>query len=384
MIHTLHVLPGPIYEPKARLEKKYAAMSSFSCGLVITLGVEDAEYVFGNYKVIIVGTNHKYGMKEDIRLFLASLKHGRKYKKASGLDIVVCYDPLKTGIIGFLLKNILGSKLIVEINGVYDSPILYRTRGVVQRLKRLIYPFIQRFIIRKADALKCLFRGQLGRLISKTPGPIYYFFDFTDIRHANQISVEQKKILTIGHPVYIKGIDLLIKAFHEIKDRSPGWTLEIVGHFYPPEKLQLSSLIDEEARIMVRKPVDFVKIPELLDSCEIFVLASRSEAMGRVLLEAMARGKPRLAANVDGIPSVVADGKDGLLFAPESVPDLAGKLLQMIGSPETRRALGQAGLNRYLNEFTVDRYAVYVRSMYESVLNGKQNGKQNSQLLSRS
>jgi len=61
-------------------------------------------------------------------------------------------------------------------------------------------------------------------------------------------------------------------------------------------------------------------------ACRCFVLPSREEGMGRVLLEAMASAKPVIGANVGGIPALIEDGKNGYLFESEDVDELAKKL----------------------------------------------------------
>ena len=75
----------------------------------------------------------------------------------------------------------------------------------------------------------------------------------------------------------------------------------------------------------------------------MFVLPSRTEAMGRVLLEAMACQKPIVASNVDGIPSVVEHERNGLLFESENVGDLASQLRRVLLDRDLAGKLAQEG-----------------------------------------
>jgi len=90
--------------------------------------------------------------------------------------------------------------------------------------------------------------------------------------------------------------------------------------------------------------------------------------MGRVLVEAMAAGKPRIGSWVDGIPTVIRDGIDGLLVEPESVPDLSEKLALLMSSSDLRKKLGSAGEKRVKKEFTKETYFKNLVNFYNCVL----------------
>jgi glycosyltransferase involved in cell wall biosynthesis len=88
------------------------------------------------------------------------------------------------------------------------------------------------------------------------------------------------------------------------------------------------------------------EMPAQIQECSIFVLPSRSEAMGRVLVEAMAAGKARIGANVDGIPTVIEDGVDGLLFRVGDAADLSLKMQMLMTDSRLRHTLAKAAKNR--------------------------------------
>ena len=58
-------------------------------------------------------------------------------------------------------------------------------------------------------------------------------------------------------------------------------------------------------------------IPEIMALLDILVLASEKEPFGRVLIEAMACGKPVVATNAGGVPEIAEDGKTGILVPPK-------------------------------------------------------------------
>jgi glycosyltransferase involved in cell wall biosynthesis len=167
---------------------------------------------------------------------------------------------------------------------------------------------------------------------------------------------EKEEILFAGFPFWIKGVDILIAAFKKISDEFPSWNLKILGWY--PDMTELNRHIGGHSRIIYHKPVLPNDMPEQICTCSIFVLPSRTEAMGRVLVEAMAAKKARIGAHVDGIPTVINDGIDGLLFQKESVDDLAEKMKLLMTNRELRMRLAEEGFKRVNQEFSKDRFAL--------------------------
>ena len=102
-----------------------------------------------------------------------------------------------------------------------------------------------------------------------------------------------------------------------------------------------------------------VKQPQLADwmaRCAIFALPSRTEAMGRVLVEAGAAAKCRLATRVDGIPTVIENGVDGVLVDTENVDQLARALEQLMRDASLRQRLGQGAKRRVERDFSDEAY----------------------------
>jgi glycosyltransferase involved in cell wall biosynthesis len=79
----------------------------------------------------------------------------------------------------------------------------------------------------------------------------------------------------------------------------------------------------------------------LINRCHALLLPSRTEGMGRVLLEAMAASKPLVGARVDGIPRIIRHDQNGLLFESGNASDLARQLEKLLGDPAYARRLGE-------------------------------------------
>jgi len=148
-------------------------------------------------------------------------------------------------------------------------------------------------------------------------------------------SPEYKKFLTIGRfsPLH-KGFDILINAFALFAKQSQDWTLDIVGE--GPEEEMLRSLISKhnlEKRITI---YPFTKeVGKHYESASVYVLSSRWEGFGLVLVEAMSYGLPIISSYLPVTKELLEDKDVGVFFENENVTDLAEKMLSITQNRNT-------------------------------------------------
>jgi glycosyltransferase involved in cell wall biosynthesis len=83
-----------------------------------------------------------------------------------------------------------------------------------------------------------------------------------------------------------------------------------------------------------------------MPSIDLFVLSSLNEGLGRVLLEAMAAGRPVVATKVGGVPEVVEDGVTGILVSPSDPKGMAYAIVEILDDPERMATMGKQGKER--------------------------------------
>src|SRR5439155_9230511 len=157
-------------------------------------------------------------------------------------------------------------------------------------------------------------------------------------------SPDNKVIVAAGRLTPQKGFDLLIPAFAEVVREHPDWQLRIPGA--GPQRPELRRLIAEHelySNVFLMGPT-----PELgraLARGSIFVLSSRFEGFGMVIVEAMSKGLAVVSFDCPRGPSeIISDGVDGVLVPELDVTALGGAISELAGDPARRAALGAAAV----------------------------------------
>jgi len=106
----------------------------------------------------------------------------------------------------------------------------------------------------------------------------------------------------------------------------------------------------------------------LQKSFDVFAMSSVTEGLGSAMLDAMADRVPVVATRAGGIPEAITDERDGLLVPPQDAKALAAALVRLLRDPSLRQQLGDAGRERIIEEFSVDRMVERTVDAYEKAI----------------
>ncbi|HWG91682.1 MAG TPA: glycosyltransferase family 4 protein [Candidatus Thermoplasmatota archaeon] len=183
--------------------------------------------------------------------------------------------------------------------------------------------------------------------------------------------VEGNYILYAGRLASNKGLRHLVDAFARIHQQHPDVSLVLAGKDWG----EAAALKAQAERLGVGAKVKipgFVPDRELYSAafagCRLFALPSEWEAFGIVLLEAMACGKPCVAAQVGGIPEVITEGVTGHLVPYANAEALAQALHRVLSDPAAATRMGKAGQERALTEFDWARIVDRLEKEYEAIV----------------
>jgi glycosyltransferase involved in cell wall biosynthesis len=151
-----------------------------------------------------------------------------------------------------------------------------------------------------------------------------------------------------------KRLDVLLQAAALLRGRIPELAIRIAGN--GPELKRLEQICSElglEGTVRWLGDVSMNELASEYSRADIFSLPSVQEGFGIVFLEAMAAGKPIVAARAAAVPEVV---RNGLLVEPGNAEALADAILRLYRDPDLRATLGKAG-SQHVEEFAMLRVA---------------------------
>lgn len=242
--------------------------------------------------------------------------------------ISVCDDGLK----GFFVPLWIGgkAKIIYERHVSKDMVTHGKSPNLKQKVSLLFMNIgsrlYDRFIVLTNDN-KQQWRSKNVEVI---PNPLPFYPDSVS-------ELDNKRIISVGKVSVQKGYERLSEAWKLIKHEYPDWSIDIYGSVSNNSKL---SEIIKEAAIQINNPVKNIQNEYLTSS--IYVLPSRFEGFGMVLIEAMACGVPCVAFDCRcGPRDIIKDGEDGFLVENGDIKQFAKQLSVLIEDEQLRKKMGR-------------------------------------------
>lgn len=180
---------------------------------------------------------------------------------------------------------------------------------------------------------------------------------------------EPKNGITIGvvsRLETIKGMDLVVPAVEKVYQKHKNIKLLIVGDGSLRGSMEesLTSYLLPLTSFVGRQGQDTLQT--YYDQIDILLMPSRSEGFGLTAIEGMARGCVVVASNTGGLPEVVVNGKVGLLHQPESVDDLADKILCLLEDRVLFEKM-KGNLSSHVCQFKFERYSEMFNLLYNTL-----------------
>ncbi|MGZ4461983.1 MAG: glycosyltransferase family 4 protein [Gaiellaceae bacterium] len=175
------------------------------------------------------------------------------------------------------------------------------------------------------------------------------------------------RILCVGRLVPIKGHEVLLRAFAQLRRELPEAELALAGEgSLEPSLRALASDLGVADGVTFLGRVSPVQ--PALESALLVAVPSLGEGFGMVALEAQERARAVVASSVGGLPEIVEDGVTGILVPPGDSEALAAALATLIRDAELARRMGAAGRMRALSLFGQEQCAERTDEIYREAL----------------
>ncbi|MGA2266984.1 MAG: glycosyltransferase family 4 protein [Bryobacteraceae bacterium] len=318
------------------------------------------------YHLLLAGIES--GFRQRLAMLLFYVRTGRSIYREKPFDCIVTVGHSLTAFAGVILKWLTSAKLILEINGEPGRAYLFDTSlsAITRRAAAFLSVACLHFAAWCADRLRLLYPQQLSGYPLLRRVPVSVFHAFVPTSMVRPTEARERYVIFAGYPWYLKGVDILIRAFRIIAPEFPDVRLVLQGHF--PDRTELERLIGGCSQIEIHMPRTYRETLDAIAHALIVALPTRTEGMGRVLVEAMAARRPCVASAVGGVPYYVRDEYNGLLVRTEDAGDLADKLRRLLTDSELRERLAENAFEFAQRNFSEKAYVEHFVTMLSQTL----------------
>jgi glycosyltransferase involved in cell wall biosynthesis len=273
--------------------------------------------------------------------------------------------------------------------GVFDVPaeelgqLLSAQAGKIEWGRGFGALFQSHRVLRAADAVICVGRTEYERVRTEVGHDrVHYLGNGVDaqrfsagdgarFRAAHGIPPEARVLACISRYDPQKDQRLLLEAFDVLAAQHPDLHLVLAG----PSTIT-DYVVGLDARIAASPQARRIRrlgalnpatseVADALAATDIFVLPSRHEPFGIVVLEAWSAGRPVVVAEVGGLRHLVRDGENGLFFPSGLVAPCVARLDELLRDPARRAALGAAGRQLAVESYSWEKFTEMTEHIYQ-------------------
>lgn len=338
-----------------------------------------SEYISNLFIAVLVPKNEKEiekNISKKIKVFsvpstgkipslLKAYKICSRICKERNIDVISTQEPFICGLIGYMLKIRYKIPLNIQLHGEFIDDDLW----IKQRKTNYFWNWLAKRLLKKADTIRTV-NNDISEKIQKcgiNPKKIYTFPVFMDVGNFDHVTelpiVDGNKptILFVGFFRKLKGIDILILSANEVLKKIPDCVFVLVGD--GPERSYLEELTHKlgiSDNIIFIGEIPYENLPNYYKNCDIFVLPSRSESWGRVVLEALVNEKPVIVSDACAIADFVVLNELGLSFPVDNALELSNNIIFLLANREIAKKMGEKGkqvvLKRYSTKVIAPKY----------------------------
>ncbi|MGO4993094.1 glycosyltransferase [Clostridium perfringens] len=269
----------------------------------------------------------KYLNRKNNSKSLSFIKEYLNFIRDNNIEIIHCQD--KESLLLASIGKIFYKKLKI-FNTIHDTKIYSNISKLYVNIDKI---FTEKIIaISSSVKDEILMRGHKQNKVKVVNNGI----DFSIYHNHKEVNINN--VFNIGCVARLqpqkKGQDILIKAIDIVKEKYPNIKCYFAGGYEEKDKelyLELKNLVEflgVEENVIFKGSIN--NVPEFLNKLDLFVLPSRNEGFGLVVVEAMAAKVPVIASDLEGPKEIIKNDKYGLLFNNEDYRDLAKKIIYSI------------------------------------------------------
>lgn len=275
------------------------------------------------------------------------------------IDLIVTNNPV-LGAIAIWAKGNNPVKIQINIFGLES----FNHYWLLERKQNILFKWVEDWAIRRADGLRTDNTKERNILIKHygiDPQKIVvipiapskknqerFLKALGDVRLKEEIiGKNNKMILSVGSLVKAKDFPNLVAAAEIVTNKNPQVIFVIAGK--GPERNKIEIEIEQKGlrdKIKLLDSVDYLKLPSLFTSADVFVLSSSHEGFPRVIMEAALSGKAIVTTAIDGAGELVENNRTGLIVPVKKPKLLAKAIIDLLKDKAKADRLGKEARKR--------------------------------------
>jgi len=291
------------------------------------------------------------------------------------ITLVLCDSPHVTGLLGWLLKKMMGVKLVVH----NMAQMIGNEHYIRERFFNRVKTWVGHAVNKRADAVRISTRAEQAIMREHGVDHAYYVPFYIDIERFQQKLQEadtesgrsHPRILFVGRLAKQKDLATLIRAARRVVKEYPDAEFMLVGD--GPERDNLQRLVDEyglSQNVTFTGAVAYSEVVSYFKNSDIFCLTSLYEGTCMVLHEAAVAGLAIVSTDVAGASDLIEDGESGSLALVGDERAVAEKLMRLLADANTRARYAERIQKKVTTEVTkenaLEQYSDMLRDVTES------------------
>ena len=189
-----------------------------------------------------------------------------------------------------------------------------------------------------------------------------------------QLGIDEKDVVigTIAQICHRKGSDIFVEVAKRCLTTHDNLTFLLIGPDGSGEVDFANKLREISSQAEYKGRIKFIgsrsDIPNLLASMDIFMLPTRSEPFGIVIIEAMAAGLPVIASKTGGIPEIITNNTIGRTVNKIETDAFYNELQNILNMPDIRNSIGKKGKSSILGRFDTKTISVTINKIYSNLI----------------
>jgi len=322
------------------------------------------------YRLLTLGSGTFASLSFMLSSFHFLMKNRRKYQ------IIHAHLASSPAITATIAGKLLRKKIVVKFGGAGKTGDIQTShRTFLGRIKlKFLMKYVNIFISPSEEIKEELINYGFakGKVVKISNGvDIVLFHPVDDLQKENlkrRFNFPSLPVLVYaGRLERGKGLAMLLMAWQRVVKVGRESYLVVVG-----EGSEKDSLIDLAKQLQIIESVKFTgavrDVNKYLQTGDCFVLPSSAEGLPNALLEAMATGLPVIATKIGGVEEVIENKKNGFLFEPGSVDQLAKGILTLLSQSDLAHKLGQQARRTIEENYAIDIISEKYLKLYAEII----------------